>query len=93
MRKINTLIALSIGILVSNTSFAAVPSSETVKLEPVKQENFVAQAQASLAASFSTIELEKELPQLSTDNVLVNKKVSDNKNKTMTISKITLVAE
>jgi len=93
MRKINTLIALSIGILVSNTSFAAVPSSETVKLEPVKQENLVAQAQASLAASFSTIELEKELPQLSTDNVLVNKKVSDNKNKTMTISKITLVAE
>ncbi|TPH12538.1 hypothetical protein [Litorilituus lipolyticus] len=93
MRKINTLIALSIGILVSNTSFAAVPSSETVKLEPVKQENLVAHAQASLAASFSTIELEKELPQLSTDNVLVNKKKSENKNKTMTISKITLVAE
>lgn len=93
MKKINTLIVLGISILVSNTSVAAVPTSETVKIEPVIQENLLAQAQASLAASFSSIELTNELPQLSTENALANKKHTENKNKTTTVSKVTRVAE
>ncbi len=93
MKKTNTLTALITSLLLSTASVAAVPSSEIITPEPIDHKNLINQAKEDLTISLSTVEFSIETPQLKNINMLAKQKVRANKNKTITVTKISLPAE
>ncbi len=93
MKKINVFSTLLATFFISTASVAAVPSSDIIKAEPMKQETLINQAKENLTISFSTVKIEANFTQLETKSTLAEQKVDANKNKAMTIAKATILAE
>lgn len=93
MKKTNVLTTLITGLIISTSAVAAVPTTEVVKAEPVNQINLVSQAKQTLELSFANIEIKTELSQPNNKSSLAKQKTDANKNKPVTLTKTTLLAE
>ncbi|QBG37580.1 hypothetical protein [Litorilituus sediminis] len=93
MKKTNVLTTLITGLIISTSAMAAVPTTEVEKAEPVQQINLVSQAKQTLELSFANIEIKTEMSQVNNKNSLAKQKTDANKNKPVTLTKTTLLAE
>lgn len=85
--------SLIAGIFVSATSVAAVPTSELLKAEPVKQSSLIDAAKISLMQSLSTIEINSTFAQQEAKSTLVNQNTQTNKNKPVILAKTNIIAD
>jgi hypothetical protein len=88
------IVATSIVMAYFATGIATIAqATELLKAEPVKQASLISQAQANLALSFSTIAIAPSSTQDSAKNLIAKKAVTENQNRTVTLSKTSLISE
>ena len=68
-------------------------SAELVKAEQIVQTSLVAQAQANLMLSFATITIEYDSAQNNAEQMIAKKKLIANQNKSITLTKTTLMSD
>jgi len=91
IKKTNVLIALLATTLFSTVAAAAVPKAALVKVEPVSQTQLTIAAHNSIQVSLAPVKITyKQLP-ISSD--LAKQKQSANRNKFVTLTKASLIAE
>lgn len=93
MKKINLLSVLLTGIIVSSTSFAAVPTSALVQAESVEKESLIVAANEAISLSLSTVELTLNPVELDNNSALAKKKDAANQNKPVTLTQATRLAD
>jgi len=91
IKKTNLLVALFATTLFSTAATAAVPKTALIKAEPVMQTNLTNAAHNSLKLSLAPIKINFTQP--STGNGIVKQKQTANKNKPVTLTKSSLIAE
>ncbi len=68
-------------------------ASELVKVEPVKHIELMQEAKDSLKLSFSTLVINNDFNNSNTDSIIAKQKMAVNENKTVTLTKTTLISE
>ncbi len=91
INKTNKLVALFATTLLSTVATAAVPKAELIKAEPVEKINLTNVAHNSLRVSLAPIKV--DFTQNTAENFLTKQKEVTPKNQTVTLTKISLVAE
>ncbi len=91
INKTNKLVALFATTLLSTVATAAVPKAELIKAEPVEKINLTNAAHNSLRVSLAPIKV--DFTQNTAENFLTKQKEVTPKNQTVTLTKISLVAE
>ena len=85
--------SLIAGTLLSTTSLAAIPTTELIKAEPVKHASLKSAAKDSLVQSFLTIKIEINTTEAVLKTKIAEQKARINKNKPVTLAKISLIAD
>ncbi len=91
IKKTNLLVAILATTLFSTVATAAVPKTALVKVEPINQTQLTTAAHNSLKLSLAPIKI-MFAPQL-TDSSLVKQKQIANQNKSVILTKVSLIAE
>jgi hypothetical protein len=91
INKTNVFIALLATTLFSTVAVAAVPKAALVKAEPVIQTQLTIAAHNSLQMSLAPVKINYKQQTISSG--LANKKHSTNKNKFVSLTKASLIAE
>lgn len=91
IKKTNLLVALLATTLFSTVAAAAVPKTALIKAEPVNQTSLTSAAHNSLKVSLAPVKLNFTQP--STPNSLAKQKQTANQNKSVTLTKASLIAE
>lgn len=91
IKKTNLLVALFATTLLSTVATAAVPKSTLIKAEPVNQTQLTSAAHSTLKLSLAPVEI--NYTQQSTDSGLAKQKQSANQNKSVTLTKVSLIAD
>lgn len=91
IKKTNLLVALFTTTLLSTAATAAVPKTELIKAKPVSETNLISAAHSNLKLTLSPVKINFTQP--SNENTLAKQKQSANKNKTVNVTKTTLIAE
>jgi len=91
IKKTNLLVALLATTLFSTVAAAAVPKTALIKAEPVNQINLTSAAHISLKVSLAPIKV--TYSQLPTNSELAKQKLTANQNKSVTLTKASLIAE
>ncbi len=91
IKKTNLLVALFTTTLLSTAATAAVPKTALIKAEPIKQTSLTTAAHSNLKLSLSPVNIDFVQPE-NTES-LVKQKQAANKNKTVNLTKATLIAE
>ncbi len=91
INKTNKLVALFATTLLSTVATAAVPKAVLIKAEPVEKINLTNAAHNSLRVSLAPIKVDFTQP--TAENFLTKQKEVISKNQTVTLTKISLVAE
>ena len=91
IKKTNLLVALFATTLLSTAATASVPKSALVKAEPINQTQLTSAAHNSLKLSLAPINI--SFTQQTTDSGLAKQKQMANQNKSVTLTKASLIAE
>ena len=91
IKKTNLLVALFATTLLSTAATAALPKSALVKAEPINQTQLTSAAHNSLKLSLAPIKI--SFTQQTTDSGLAKQKQMANQNKSVTLTKASLIAE
>ncbi|MCJ8294880.1 MAG: hypothetical protein MJK15_10775 [Colwellia sp.] len=91
IKKTNLLVALFATTLLSTAATASVPKSALVKAEPINQTQLTSAAHNSLKLSLAPIKI--SFTQQTTDSGLAKQKQMANQNKSVTLTKASLIAE
>ena len=91
IKKTNLLVALFATTLLSTAATAALPKSALVKAEPINQTQLTSAAHNSLKLSLAPINI--SFTQQTTDSGLAKQKQMANQNKSVTLTKASLIAE
>lgn len=91
IKKTNLLVALFATTLLSTAATAAIPKSALVKAEPINQTQLTSAAHNSLKLSLAPIKI--SFTQQTTDSALAKQKQMANQNKSVTLTKASLIAE
>jgi len=91
IKKTNLLVALLATTLFSTVAVAAVPKTALIKAETVNQTSLTAAAHSNLKVSFAPVKI--NYTQQSVDLGLAKQKQAANKNKSVTLTKTSLIAE
>jgi len=91
IKKTNLLVALLATTLFSTVAAAAVPKTALIKAEPVNQVSLTTAAHNSLKVSLAPIKV--NYAQQPTNNGLAKQKQTANQNKSVTLTKTSLIAE
>lgn len=91
IKKTNLLIVILATTLLSNVATAAVPKTALVKAERVNQAQLTTAAHNSLKISLAPVKI--TFAPLSTDSGFVTQKQTANHNKSVTLTKASLIAE
>ena len=68
-------------------------SSELIKAEPVKHIELLQEAKDSLKLSFSTLVINNDFNNSNANSIIAKQKITVNENKTVTLTKTTLISE
>jgi len=68
-------------------------ASELVKVEPIKKIDLIQEAKDSLKLSFSTLVINNDFDNNKVDSIIAKQKLTVNDNKTVTLTKATLISE
>ena len=91
IKETNLLVVLLATTLFSTVASAAIPKAALVKAEPVNQTQLTTAAHNSLKISLAPAKI--IFAQQSTDSGLVKQKQTANQNKSVTLTKASLIAE
>jgi hypothetical protein len=91
IKKTNLLVVLFTTTLFSTVAAAAVPKTALIKAEPVNQTSLTSDAHINLKVSLAPVKI--SYTQKSVDLSLAKQKQTANKNKSVTLTKASLIAE
>jgi len=89
-----TIVATSLVMAYFASGIASIAqASELIKAEPVKHIELMQEAKDSLKLSFSTLVINNDFNNSNADSIIAKQKMTVNENKTVTLTKTTLISE